>query len=325
MKTRNGFMIAGAVIVLLSLILEFAYYMAYINHEEPIRQVSLIVYGSDGSRFENLKQGAEMAAVDLNAEVTLITMSSEDDALEQISLIQREIANGADALLIAACDSKALKEYLEENPPKIPYAFVETGTTGCPDSMLTASDDAAMADALVRTIDENEKDWIKAAVIVDHTERESVAKRLDAVMNTGVRYAEEVVFWERNEQEKNKKAQFFLQRELTEEAVDVVIALDNSSMEELLDATVNLNKDIKIYGIANSAKSVYYLDNGLIKTLIYPDEFSIGYIALSDLLNEKNFDLPLSGEANDRIRFAAVSHENMYEKAFQRLLFPQMR
>ncbi len=325
MKKRNGFMIAGAAIVLLSLILEFAYYMAYINREDPIRQVSLIVYGADGSRFESLRQGAEMAAVDLNAEVTLITMSSEADALEQISLIQREIANGADALLIAACDSKALREYLTQDPPKIPYAFVETGITDCPDSMLTASDDQAMADALVRTIDENEKDWIKAAVIVDHTERESVAKRLDAVMNTDVRFAEEVVAWERNEQEKNKKAQFFLQRELTEEAVDVVIALDNSSMEELLDATVNLNKDIKIYGIANSAKSVYYLDNGLIKTLIYPDEFSIGYIALSDLLEGHNFDLTLSGTSGSRIRFAEISHENMYEKEYQRLLFPQMR
>ena len=322
MKIRKSPMMILAGLLLLALIFELVYYNYSARKEEPIRQISVIAYGSDAARWENLMQGAELAAEDLNAEVTLITMSSENDAKEQISLIRREIANGADALLIAACDSKEVGAYLQNNEPKIPYAFVETGVFDANEAVI-AADDTQMANALVQTIDENEKDWIKVAVIVDHTERASVRARLDAFTGTDKPYADEVVLWERNEQEKDKKAQFFLQRELTEEAVDVVVALDNSSMEELLDATVNLNKDIKIYGIAASSKCVSCLDYGWICSLVFPDEFSIGYTGVTNLLSSKS----QAGDdpARDDIRFEVINHDNMYETGNQRLLFPHVR
>lgn len=316
MKLKQRPMLILALAITLLLVLEFVYYMYVNNREEPIRQVSLIVYGSDTSRWENLRQGAELAAEDMNAEVTLITMSTEDDALEQISLIEREIENGADALLIAACDSEAVGSYMKHTDLKIPYVFVESGTE---EAGLIAADDARMADSLARTIDENEKDWIKVALVADHTERDSVRRRLEGMLNPEVVYANEIVLWERNDQEKNKKAQFFLQRELTEEAVDVVVALDNSSMEELLDATVNLNKDIKIYGIASSNKSVYYLDNRLIKSLVYQDEFSVGYLGLKELLSDGTTD------GNAQINYEVVAHDELYEPANQKLLFPHVR
>lgn len=306
------------------MIIEIAIYFRVIKKEDPILQVSLIVYGSDASRWENLKQGAVLAAGDMNAEVTLITMSGEDDVKEQISLIKREADGGADALLIAAADSDGIKDYLESSPIKIPYAFVESGT-GDPSS-ITSADNVLMAQSLIKTIDDNEKDWIKAAVIVDHDRRDSVKERLDTILNSDIDFAEDVVLWERNEQEINKKAQFFLQRQLTEEAVDVVIALDNSSMEEIIDAAVNLNKDVKIYGIANSSKSAYYLDNRLIRSLVYQDEFSIGYIGVTNLLRNNLKNLKDHTSYDDRqISFKVVDHNNMYDEANQRLLFPHVR
>lgn len=322
-KIRTPIFIIACVLVGL-MIIETAIYVQALKKEDPIIQVSLIVYGSDASRWENLKQGAALAADDLNAEVTLITMSGEDDGEEQISLIRREAQGGADALLIAAADSELIKDYLENEPIKIPYAFVESGIGDIDD--LTSADNASMAESLIKTIDDNEKDWIKAAVIVDHDRRDSVKERLNTVLNTDVPYAENVVLWERNEQEVDKKAQFFLQRQLTEEAVDVVIALDNSSMEEIIDAAVNLNKDVKIYGIANSSKSAYYLDNRLVRSLVYQDEFSIGYIGLSDLLESNFRKLPdHTPHGRSRIAFKVVDHNNMYDKANQRLLFPHVR
>ncbi|MCR4691364.1 MAG: substrate-binding domain-containing protein [Lachnospiraceae bacterium] len=324
MKKRNTNVLIIALILALALILEFVYYKYFLTREEQIRQISLIVYGSDAARWENLRQGAELAARDLNAEVTLITMSSESDAKEQITLIRREIVNGADGLLIAACDSDVIGSYLEKHPIGIPYAFVESGPKDeKSQAPLYAADDQKMAEALLKNIATNEKDWIKAAVVCDHTERDSVRKRLNAIMNSDISYAEEVVLWEKNEQEQHKKAQFFLQRKLTEEAVDVVIAVDNSSMEELLDATVNLNKDIKIYGIADSAKSVYYLDKGLIKLLVFQDEFSAGYKAVSDLMG-KDRKQPVSTERS-LIRYEMIDHANMYDMAYQKMLFPHLR
>lgn len=319
MKERRLLIIFGA-IVLVFLIGEFAYYFTFRNHEEPIKQVSIIAYGTDTSRWENLKQGAELAAEELNAEITLITMSSENDEMEQISLIAREIKNGADALMVAPCNSDVVGNYLKTCD--IPYVFVETGGADSDKHEAVSADNVKMATALAQTIDENERDWIKVAIIADYTERESVSDRLKTMQNTNFKYADEIVLWNRTEQEKNRKAQFFLQRELTEGAVDVVVALDNSSMEALIDARINLNKDIKIYGIANSTKCAYYLDAGLINSMIYQDEFAIGYIGLHNLI-----DTEINGEVNsfDDINYTVIESDNMYGEINQRILFPHLK
>ncbi len=317
MKNRRKYLIPLAAILLLALIFEFYYYMNNTRRKAPIRQVSLIAYGSDTTRWESLKQGAELAGVDLNAEVTLITMSTEDDGKEQISLINREIENGADGLLIAACNSAEIAAYLQSHETQIPYCFVESGIASEEEGLrLISAENHEMGEALAHVIAENERDWIKVAIIADHTERDSVRDRLNGLVNSGLHYADEVVLWKRNEQERDKKAQFFLQRELTEEAVDVVVALDNSSLEELLDATLNLNKDIKIYGIANSAKTVYYLDKGMVKSIVYQDEFVIGYHAIQALLHQKT---------EKEINFHLVDRTNMYEEENQKLLFPHTK
>lgn len=316
MKERKLLVLSGAIVLAL-LIVEFAYYFTFRSHEEPIKQISVICYGSDTARWESLKQGADLAAEELNAEITLITMSSENDEQEQLSLIAREIKNGADALMVAPCNSEVIGNYL--NKRNIPYVFVETGGTKKDSDNVISADNEKMAEALVKTIDEHEKDWIKVAIIADYTERDSVKARLNSMQNSDKKYADEIVLWSRNDQERNKKAQYFLQRELTEEAVDVVVALDNSSMEELIDARINLNKDIKIYGIANSSKCAYYLDAGLINSMICQDEFAIGYIGLHNLLDEDKVN------SFDEIQYTVVEKNNMYEELNQRILFPHLK
>lgn len=304
------------VVFLIVILGEIIYYNQFDSKEEAVKQVSLIVYGSDATKWERLKEGAELASKDYNAEISLITMSTENDAMEQISLINREIENGADALMIASCDSEKIDDYLKERKIEIPYVYVESGNENGAETI--DADNEKMGNRLAQTIYENEKEWIKVAIIADNLERNSVKRRLKGLTETTFKYADEIVLWERNEYEKNKKAMFFLQRALTEEAVDVVIALDNSSMDSLLDAIINLNKEIKIYGIANTDKAVYYLDNKMIKALVYQDDFSAGYLGVERLFkkeSKKNIDV-------HEIKYSVVKREDIYNDENQKVLFP---
>ena len=319
MKKGRHFFAISILIVLVLIVAEFYYYSTYSAKEEPAFNISLIVYGNNPDRWENLKQGAERAADGTTAEVNLITMSSESDAKEQIALINREVSNGADALMIAACDSKALEEYFKEIKIKIPVVFVQNGMEDQAEFPYISADNYAMGTELSNVIIENEKSWIKAAIISDGMERKSVSDRFDGVYDSLSQYVDEVVVWERNENEKSSQTMLFLQRELTEEAVDVVIALDNSSMEALLDAASNLEKNIKIYGIANSDKAVYYLDNEEIKALIYQNEFSIGYLGVKEILNEKVYE---KKSAANMVEYEIINKSNMYSEEYQKLLFP---
>lgn len=318
MRKSRRFLKISIVVVLVLIVAEFYYYSNYSSKEEPTFSISLIVYGSS-DRWENLKQGAERAADRTIAEVNLIPMSTETNAKEQIALINREIANGADALMIAACDSQEIEQYFQETNVEIPVVFVQSGLENNEDNWYISADNYAMGYELANIIAANERNWIKAAIIADRMERKSVSERFQGVYDSLSQYADEVVIWERDENEKDIQTMLFLQRELTQEAVDVVVALDTSSMEALMDAVENLNKNIKVYGIANSDKAVYYLDNGKIKSLIYQNEFSIGYLGVKVILDEKAYE---KNKIFNMVEYEIVNENDMYSAEYEKLLFP---
>lgn len=318
MRKSRRFLKISIVVVLVLIVAEFYYYSNYSSKEEPTFSISLIVYGSS-DRWENLKQGAERASDGTIAEVNLIPMSTETNAKEQIALINREIANGADALMIAACDSQEIEQYFQETNVEIPVVFVQSGLENNEDNWYISADNYAMGYELANIIAANERNWIKAAIIADRMERKSVSERFQGVYDSLSQYADEVVIWERDENEKDIQTMLFLQRELTQEAVDVVVALDTSSMEALMDAVENLNKNIKVYGVANSDKAVYYLDNGKIKSLIYQNEFSIGYLGVKVILDEKAYE---KNKIFNMVEYEIVNEDDMYSAEYEKLLFP---
>lgn len=286
---------------------------------ERKQQISLIVYGNDVNRWENLRQGAEQVCADNQAELTLVNMSGERDATEQIALIEREVASGADALLIAACDSDAIGAYVDTHKIPIPVVFVETGVNSRKKTTAVTADDYEMGRALGREIVERENPIVKVAIISESTQRENVCQREQGLREVVEPFANQVVTWERYDNEKNMITRKFIQRALLEEAVDVVVALDNDTADALMDALVNLNRKTKVYAISTSDQSVYYLDQGKIKSLEYQTEFSIGYIGAQYVVH--GADKPRKFKSED-IMYRVVKKENMYEKDNQALLFP---
>ena len=126
-RIRNQRNMAIAMILMfVLLIVEACLYARTESEEIETKQISIIVYGTDSERWENLKNGAELACERNIAEVSVITMSSENDPEEQKSLIDREIENGADALIVAACDSKEIGDFLDEKNYRVPIIFAET-------------------------------------------------------------------------------------------------------------------------------------------------------------------------------------------------------
>lgn len=296
-----------------------AVFSRYEPKEKEAKRVSLIVYGSDARRWESLLQGAELAAGEDNADVSLITMNSESDYKEQIEKINREIENGADALMIAACNSEKIGEFIDGAKIKIPVVFVETGVVSKKDRICISASDYDMGYALGKVICEKENPIVKVAIVSDGTERDSISERERGVRDAITDYANAVVTWERNQNEEKLLPRVFLQRELVSEAVDVIVTLDNTMSDSMMDALNNLIKTSKVYSISTSDQSVYYLDQKMIKALTYQSEFGIGYIGAKYALDEKNARKKYSRED---ILFRVIDKDEMYEYDNQTLLFP---
>ena len=286
------------------------------------KHVSLIVYGDDNERWENLRQGVGLVCGQNDADVTLLTMLSEDDVGEQKDIIEREVQNGADALIIAACDSAAIREYISGRKLRIPVVFVEASTpsglklTDVPD---ICPDDYRMGFELGEALTLNESDIVTVAVISGNLKRDSVKLRENGLKDAIEGKVGKVLSWTFDENGLSSPTRMFIQRALVSEATDVIVTLDNTTTDALLDAMENLNQSSKVYAISTSNKAVYYLNGTTIRALGYPDEFSMGYLAAMYVIDRTYARNTFAGK---EIEYRIVRKEDMYDENNQTLLFP---
>lgn len=314
-KNQKSLIIAMGV-VLIFLLVQANYYLTGYKDDEDIKQISIVAYGSETERWDNFKQGAKVACNSSNAEVFLVTAGKDAGASEQAELIEREIENGADSVIVLASESDELQSELSKRHIGKPVVYAETGIG---EDYITA-DNYELGVALGRKIIDYEKDWVKVAIVTDNLERNSVNERYQGVYDTVKPYAKNVVTWDRNSNEKNVMTRKYLQRWLVEEAVDVIVTLDSETTDSLMDALDNLNKESKVYSIANTDKAVSYLDHGKIKVLEYQDEFGMGYIAATQILGKMELATPEL--KSDEVVARVITKKEMYLDENQKILFP---
>lgn len=112
----------------------------YLNSDATPRQkyqISVIVYGNNRDRWAFLREGLNQGASELPVELSFSAMAQEADPQEQIRVVNQEIRNGADGILLAACDSTALNQTVAEAAGQVPVLMLETDvednakTLGC--------------------------------------------------------------------------------------------------------------------------------------------------------------------------------------------------
>ena len=319
-KSRSLLAVAMLILILLVIVLSQLDRQSSVSGNR--KKISLIVYGDDNERWENLRQGADLVCEEKDADLALITMLSQDDALEQEEIIAREINNGADALIIAACDSKEIKAYMDTVKVKIPVVYVESlevSAMDTIDTVVVTPDDYRMGYELGEALIENESDIVTVAIISENTKRDSVRLREKGFRDAIEGKVGKIIDWNGNDRKKNVRTQVFIQKALVSEATDVIVSFDNPTTDALLDALANLNQSSRLYSISTSNQAVYSLYSNEIKALEYPNEFSMGYLAAMYVFDRSYAGRKYSGE---EIEYRLVRKENMYDEDNQRLLFP---
>ena len=308
--------------IIVILVIAFVSAIYRINRNEPRKEerkhVSMIVYGDDSDRWENMREGATLVCDEEGADLSLITMMSENDTAEQEEIILREIEDGADALIIAACNSSTIKDFIEDKHPRVPIVFVEDIESLSGDIKAITPDDHKMGYELGQELLKNESDIVTVAIVSENTGRDSVSLREKGFREAVEGKVGRIITWSRNDYEKMANTRMFIQRAIVSEATDVIVTFDNTATDALIDALANLNKTRKVYSISTSNKAVYNLYNKGITVLEYPDEFSMGYLAAVNVLDTseaKKF-------GNKKVEYRIVRKENMYDKDNQTLLFP---
>jgi len=254
-------------------ILVLAVLMFREKSRDDLYKVSVIVRDSEDSQWSAFRYGLKMAAEDFGVEVFVVSTGDILDLEEEMEYVNREIHNGADAVIMQPLPGTKGEELLKKADKKVPIMFVEHGMslTGSAAAIpVTKPDNYALGKALGEELLKDYSGNIRGktvGILGDIDEMEATKSRREGLLEV-LKETDAKILWSAfgafgKEQENSLEKQ---------PKVDIVLALDDASLHGAL-----------VYGIGNSTESAYYLDIGIVRCLLVPDEFSVGYDSLTEV------------------------------------------
>ena len=307
----------GCLIAVVLIIIAYASYgMLNRRQNEKLYPVSVIVDNSSSDRWFAFREGLKQASRDYHVQLNIVSTGELSNLEEEKLLIERESENGARGIIVQMCDGNEEEIFaqIQESAGGADVLLVETDVE--PEGILPAviPENYEMGRMIAVSIKEDMQDLTgkKIGILMGHRERLSQKQRLkgflDEMEDTGVE-----ILWQITDNDNVQNEQLG--------TAEIIVALENDETERAADYLVESGtQSCSLYGVGCSEKNVYYLDKKLIKVLIVPNEFHMGYQSVAIIAAKSQDHVLLSQDT--MVSFLVVRPEELYEEDNQKLLFP---
>lgn len=276
---------------------------------EPL-EVSVIIREADSSLWFNTRLGMEQAADELRVELRFLTLPQANDSKNQIRLLRREHAQGADALIIVPADPPRLMAALTEQDLGCPMVCMESQADWS--SPFIAPDNAALGRELAMAALE---DWRGGSFLLVNGCHSSTGLALraksaqQALLQAGVRVQLETA---------EKEGE--LRRLMEETDASGIIVFEPALTEQAAALKENLNSEQLLYGVGVTTAAAAYLERGTISAVAAWSDFVAGYLAVESAVHQ------IKGRQYqvEPLPFFVVRGDEIYDPKYQKLLFPVM-
>lgn len=252
------------------------------EREIEVYPISVIIEDSKDDYYVNFKKGMDQAAVELNADVSFITLYESGSLSQQQDMIVREQQDGAKALVVAPVEEKAVSDMLAENRLGGPLVLYKAGLSGDKVSATVSTDYYAMGQTLARQVIGEQPPELPVYLFGGETKNEVSMQVRDGALAVLEEAGFHTVSYRRQGDD------FF--RKTIEELVYpgsqkvVIVALDPESLTEtaaiLADSSVYASYVGGLYGRGTTIPILNYLDRGIISGICVTDEFGAGYLTI---------------------------------------------
>jgi ribose transport system substrate-binding protein len=299
-----------------------------LGHEKgkKIYNISLITTGKNSESLMIMKQGIDQSASEMNVNISFVTLSEDNNYVEQSELIAREIKNKADAIIISPVDYEKMAEPIENAMKKIPVILIESTVNSKYTLPSISCDNYELGVSLAEEMVKNGKVDSNIAIVKNNLECSSVKERYDGFMSVMQNTQNNCIFWDIKGE---KSAEYYTEaRKMLEWSnADAVVTFNSDMLEGFAQAkkdVSNFNKEkssVEIYGVGSTSRIISFLEEKIINATAIQNEFNIGYLAVKTAiykLDNKNID-------NSNISSTVINTKNMYSEENQKLLFPFVR
>ena len=315
MNNKKGFVLTE--VILMIMVIGLALMMISGQNKKALDKVSVILENAGDSQWSALKYGLKMAAEEEGIELAVVDVEEGLDAEAQKKVFEREIEDGADALIVQPVLDKNDQEVLKKIEKRVPVMLVgyeaEKGETRY-DLPVIKEDNYEMGQALAEEMLKDFEGNIeekKIGLLLASTDSNMLSSR-----ECGFKDALE----DKNANILELSLDSLLDREEnTESKVDIVIALDDSNLTAIGEYLASSQPHGELlYGIGQSTEAIYYLDKGIAECVVVPDEFNVGYQSLSEVA--RKLDHYFENMKKQTGSYSVIRKETLFSKENQELL-----
>lgn len=315
MNNKKGFVLTE--VILMIMVIGLALMMISGQNKKALDKVSVILENAGDSQWSALKYGLKMAAEEEGIELAVVDVEEGLDAEAQKKVFEREIEDGADALIVQPVLDKNDQEVLKKIEKRVPVMLVgyeaEKGETRY-DLPVIKEDNYEMGQALAEEMLKDFEGNIeekKIGLLLASTDSNMLSSR-----ECGFKDALE----DKNANILELSLDSLLDREEnTESKVDIVIVLDDSNLTAIGEYLASSQPHGELlYGIGQSTEAIYYLDKGIAECVVVPDEFNVGYQSLSEVA--RKLDHYFENMKKQTVSYSVIRKETLFSKENQELL-----
>ncbi len=322
MKNKNMFIIAIAVLLTFTFIVSTSALVMSGISEDPV-QVSVILDDSSSVRWTSFISGLEQAAKDTGIKVKVVNTTKNLSLSQQNLLINQELNSGADGIILQLTSSRGTENMISSISRKAVLLLVDTsgdmdvdveGRSACI-QVNNVELGRALANEVSIAYGKDHKGK-KVGILAGNLRQNSNSERLEGFTEK-LKASGATTAWV--DSNVNYVSDKIGQRQQDNPA-DIIVALDNSGLEAACEYALRQSEPPTIFGEGTSIKVVSYLDDGLITSMVVPNEYYMGYQSITAVSNR--LDNRLTPMEDETIAFRVVNRDNLFDENNQRLLFP---
>ena len=287
-------------------------------------QIHAIIDNSSDNRWVQFIAGMRQAAEDQNVKLTVMPTGHFADLAEEKTMIDRSVREGASGVILQLCEDTDVHETLQNLYGQIYVELVNTGTDGTVENItgIVSPDHKAIGEALAaesagfcpRSSGKlHDRSCFRRNVAgLFQSEHAGISGGLTGTRDRRLLDSGAV-----------RRKPRTCGRCWKTRRPDILVAIDNAGLEAAGEYAASLEKPIVVIGTGTSTKAIYYLDSGVVQSIVVPEDYMMGYQSVSDLADfiKKNTFTARIRTVEHRV----IHQDTLFDEENQSILFPIQR